>query len=216
MLNIQITKKHKRNNLHSISSENKPNIPKPCKGEVEHYLKEWTALKKYVLQESALNKLFNVIVPKNEFIDDILIKVSTLNAFYSTNIKSPVTVAEHILELDIDKRLESYDDTLVKEIANVTYENGKIIKHYSFASKYCSHHKPEDYPIYDSGVDSVLKHFRDTDCFSEFPDNNLKEYASFKKIIYEFKEFYELENYTIKEIDRYLWQLGRNNFSRYK
>jgi len=192
------------------------NIPKPCAGEVEHYLKEWTTLKKYVLQENALTKLFNNMCPKNDSMDDILIKVSTLNDFYSTNIKSPVTVAEHIVGIDTDEKLDNCDEKLVDDIAEVVYENGRTIKHYSFASKYCSHHKPDDYPIYDSNVGSVLKHFRDTDQFSDFSDKKLKEYASFKKIIFEFKEFYRLEKYSVKEIDRYLWQLGRNNFSKYK
>ncbi|MBA2846610.1 hypothetical protein HNP88_000794 [Methanococcus maripaludis] len=192
------------------------NIPKPCADEVEHYLNEWNTLKKYVLQEDALNKLFNELCPKNDSMADILIKVSTLNDFYSTNIKSTVTVAEHILRLNIDERLENCDEKLVNDIAGVVYENGRTIRHYSFASKYCSHHKPSDYPIYDSNVGSVLKHFRDTDQFSDFSDKKLKEYTSFKKIIFKFKEFYELKEYTVKEIDRYLWQVGRNNFSKYK
>ncbi|UTW70364.1 hypothetical protein KHA80_07545 [Anaerobacillus sp. HL2] len=38
---------------------------------------------------------------------------------------------------------------------------------YSFATKYCSHHNPLDYPIYDSYVDEVLRHFRNRDGFSD-------------------------------------------------
>ena len=33
-------------------------IPRPCKKEVEKYLKRWDSLENYVLQESSLNKLF--------------------------------------------------------------------------------------------------------------------------------------------------------------
>jgi hypothetical protein len=34
------------------------------------------------------------------------------------------------------------------------------INFYSFATKYCSHHKPEMYPIYDSYVDKMLGYFK--------------------------------------------------------
>ena len=61
------------------------NIPKPSKEEVEKYLKLWDSLENYVLQENSLNKLFYKTYPKNTDIDDILIKASSLNDFYSTN-----------------------------------------------------------------------------------------------------------------------------------
>jgi len=61
-------------------------IPKPSSGEVEKYLKSWKNLKNYKLQEEALDKLFFELLPSNEEISDILLKVAALNDFYSTNI----------------------------------------------------------------------------------------------------------------------------------
>ena len=78
-------------------------IPKPSKIEVEKYLKKWDSLENYVLQESALDKLFFYTYPHNNDINDILIKASALNDFYSTNIFSIFPVAKHILNLDIDE-----------------------------------------------------------------------------------------------------------------
>ena len=48
--------------------------------------------------------------------------------------------------------------------------DGKQKNFYSFATKYCSHHRPYDYAIYDSYVDKVLRHFRNVDGFSDFTD----------------------------------------------
>ena len=62
------------------------NLPKPTKEEIEKYLAKWNSLENYVLQESSLNKLFFNTYPKNNDINDILIKCSSLNDFYSTNI----------------------------------------------------------------------------------------------------------------------------------
>ena len=93
--------------------------------------------------------------PKNTDITDILLKVSTLNDFYSTNIFSVYPVAKHILSLGIDARLKAGDVTLVNDIKQIAI-NGTERNFYSFASKYCSHHNPLDYPIYDSYVDVVL------------------------------------------------------------
>ena len=186
-------------------------ISRPSAIEVEKYLKSWNNLKNYKLQEDALDKLFFELLPRNEEISDILLKVATLNDFYSTNIFSVYPVAEHILSLRIDERLKQGDVTLVNEIQNVTI-NGVTRKFYSFSTKYCSHHNPNEYPIYDSYVEKVLKYFRKTDKFSKFKNADLKDYQKFKNIIIAFREYYDLEEFNLKEIDQYLWQLGKEYF----
>jgi len=35
---------------------------------------------------------------------------------------------------------------------------------------------------------------------------------SFKQAIIDFQKYFSLENFTIKEIDKYLWQLGKESF----
>ena len=186
-------------------------ISRPSAIEVEKYLKSWNNLKNYKLQEDALDKLFFKLLPRNEEISDILLKVATLNDFYSTNIFSVYPVAEHILSLKIDERLRQGDATLVNEIQNVAI-NGVTRKFYSFSTKYCSHHNPKEYPIYDSYVEKVLKYFRKTDKFSKFKNADLKDYQKFKNIIIAFREYYDLEEFNLKEIDQYLWQLGKEYF----
>ena len=190
------------------------NIALPSVPSVEKYLSKWNNLDNYRLQESALNKLFFELAPKNDNIEDILIKASTLNDFYSTNIFSIYPVALHILSLDVDRRLRNNDLSLVSDISHVVFPNGKAKTLYSFATKYCSHHKPNVYPIYDDYIKKILRHYRDVDGFSKFTDEMLLDYLSFNTILHDFQRFYKLEKYTVKEIDQYLWQLGKENFPK--
>lgn len=187
-------------------------IPTPCVTDAEKYIQGWDKLEKYRLQERALDKLFFQAFPKNNSIEEILVKVACLNEFYSTNIMSVYPVAKHILELDIDKRLISGDSSLVGDIALLTREDGSQINNYSFATKYCSHHQPEKYAIYDSYVDSVLKYFRDIDEFAKFARNDLRNYSTFLEVLIKFRKYYGLEKYDLKLLDRYIWQLGKEKF----
>jgi hypothetical protein len=188
-------------------------IPHPSCAEVDKYLSAWDALENYRLQEAALNRLFIELAPHNKDISDILVKAATLNDFYSTNIFSIFPVAHHILSLDIDERLVSGDETLVDDIKNVVI-GGKPKQFYSFATKYCSHHNPDAYPIYDSYVDEVLCYYRDLEEFSIFTKSDLKVYGHFKAILRDFQVHFSLERYSLKQLDQYLWQLGKEFFPK--
>ena len=93
-------------------------IPKPTVEEVQKYLDKWNTLENYVDQENSLDKLFFDLIPENKQIEDILIKCSTLNDFYSTNIFSIFPIAKHILQLNIDERIKCGDLTLIEDIAD--------------------------------------------------------------------------------------------------
>ena len=188
-----------------------PNDYKPSQSEVEKYLSRWDSLENYVLQENALDKLFFTTYPKNDDIDDILIKVSALNDFYSTNIFSVFPVAKHILSLSIDEAIKNADESIVNKIALVNM-NGKVINFYSFATKYCSHHFPNDYPIYDTYVEKVLVTLNKRDRFSKFRKVDLKDFSIFKSVVIDFRSFYNLNGYSLKDIDRYIWQLGKEYY----
>lgn len=99
---------------------------------------------------------------------------------------------DSLCSLDIDSRLKAGDVTLVRDIQYLTISETQK-NFYSFASKYCSHHNPLDYPIYDSFVDEILRYFRNRDGFSEFQDGDLKDYVKFKSILIDFRSFYGLD-----------------------
>ncbi len=193
--------------------ENKVNIPTPTSDEVNNWLKKWDSSLNYTTQEEAINELFQGHYNSNKSLKNIIIKCSVLNDFYSTNIFKVYPVARHILELDIDDRLKNGDISLVNEIANNKI-SGKEKNFYSFASKYCSHHNQEEYPIYDYYVDQMLRHFRNVDVFFDFDNNDLKNYEKFKNILLKFREFYKLEKFSLKDLDRYLWQAGKEYYPK--
>ncbi len=194
----------------------KPSIEvvRPCPEEADKYIREWNKLESYRLHESALDKLFFELCPENKNIEDILIKVAALNDFYSTNIFSVYPVAKKILSLNIDERLMVGDLSLVNDISVVQMPNGTEKNFYSFATKYCSHHRPKQYAIYDSFVDKILRYFRWKDGFARFVDGDLKNYPRFNAILNQFRQYYGLLDYDLKMTDRYLWQLGKAAFPR--
>lgn len=185
-------------------------IPKPCVEQVEYYLAKWKKLPNYTAQEDSLNKLFWQVYPRNDNMDEVLAKAAILNDFYSTHIYHIYELAKHIVDLDIDRRLELGDLSLVHDIATMQIDEGKTINYYSFATKYCSHHNDKIYPIYDNYVEKILIYFRNKDQFYSFKNDDLKYCPKLSEIIKKFQFFYKLENYTLKEIDRYIWLLGKD------
>ena len=113
-----------------------------------------------------------------------------------------------------DSRLHTNDLSLVSDISHVRFPNGKEKTFYSFATKYCSHHKPEVFPIYDDYINKILRYYRDTDGFSTFTNDQLLDYTAFAAILRDFQNYYGLGNYSLKQIDRYLWQLGKEKFPK--
>lgn len=167
--------------------------------------------KKFIKIESSLDLIFLRTFPLNNTLEEILLKVSAINQMYNANLFSLLPIAEHILNLDIDRRLEAIDTHLVNELALVA-EEGRVKNFYSFATKYCSRQKPDDYSVYDSYVEKSLKYFRDKDNLISFKNSDLKNYSSFSKIIYDFKVIYKLHNRTLKEVDLFLWNYGKRRF----
>jgi hypothetical protein len=75
---------------------------------------------------------------------------------------------------------------------------------------YCSHHFPEDYPIFDSFVEKMLMYFKRVDKYYKFKKDDLKYYPTYHVNLMEFSRFYGLEDFTNKEVDKYLWQTGKD------
>lgn len=189
------------------------NVPIPSADEVEFYQRQWETLEKYKFQEHSLGLLFQKLCPENTDILHVLLKVSALNDFYSTNIYDTHAVSKHIVAKNVDTRLAAGDCRLVNDIALVVL-GGKERNLFSFASKYCNHHNPEAFPIYDSYVEKMLLHFRDKSCFADFDKAELKQYDKFVSIIRSFRAHYSLGQFTLRQIDVYLWLAGKKAFPK--
>ncbi len=172
---------------------------------VKKYLDKWCTYRdsKMLEQENALSILFQHFYQNNN-LQNVLVKVSCLNDFYSTNIRDTYSVAKVIYQLNIDSRLQNGDLTLVDDIAAETEKKCKSARReYSFASKYCSFHRPDVYPIFDSRNEKVLRYYRKD--ISIFPFTLRKSYKDYVKIINKYKEIFGLDAFSYKEIDRFNW-----------
>ncbi len=56
----------------------------------------------------------------------------------------------------------------------------------------------------------MLRHFRNANGFTNFYNDDLKDYKKFKDILLEFKKFYKLDEYSLKELDKYYGKQKKN------
>jgi len=182
---------------------------------VKTYIDTFNNDERYYLADKAIISLFEAF-PKNKKLEHILLKISVINDLYSTKILGTFNMARHIQQLDIDSRLKQGDPLLVNEISSghgiISKKNSKEINFYSFATKYCNGHNRDSYAIYDSFVNKVLIAYRRKDKFSTFIETDLKNYTKFKKVVLDFKRFYNLTDHGLKQIDKFLWIYGKEKF----
>jgi hypothetical protein len=137
--------------------------------------------------------------------------IEALNALYHTSIFSPHGVAKHILRLKIDGWLQVGQSDAVDLIASVRLGKRKRYN-YSFATKYCSWHHREAYPIYDKRVDAILWGYNKQDQFAAFQRQDLWEYDEFKRVITAFRTHYKLEAFDFKDLDKFLWLASQDYY----
>jgi len=182
---------------------------------LDEYIDKFNKNERYYLADQAIISLFEAF-PENKFLEHILLKISVINDLYSTNILGTYNMAKHIQKLDIDRRLQNGDPNIVNEISLghgiISNRNGKEINFYSFATKYCNWHNRDSYAIYDSFVKKVLLAYKRKDKFSDFKESDLKNFVKFKKIVFDFKYFYNLTRHDLKQIDKFLWIYGKEKF----
>lgn len=194
-----------------LSVSIKPN--KPSVEEVEKYIKRWEETEEYSVPAKSLSELFKNF-PLNNNLDEIIVKVCTLDVIFSANANRWFfQISKHILKYDFDVKFKSSEfdvnDFSSVDVLDKKTNKTKKRKFYSFATKYCNHHKPLDYPIYDSYVDQALWYFQTEYHFRDFDREELKEYKKFKETLKDFRKFFGLDRFDLREIDKYLWLLGK-------
>ena len=60
----------------------------------------------------------------------------------------------------------------------------------------------------------MLIYCKKKDKFYNFSRQDLKLYTSYKNILMNFRSYYGLESFDLKQIDKYLWQVGKKYFPR--
>lgn len=186
---------------------------RPTKQLVEQYLSDFRRSERYFLADQAITTLFNML-PANKSLDHVLLKVTVLNDLYGTNIYGTFDMARHICSLPVDAALRERSTNIVDQIANVTF-SGKSRQVFSFATKYCSWHDQDNYPLYDFYVDKLLMAYRSKDKFAVFAKIDLRRYASYKIAVSSFRDHYDLNEYSFKQLDKFLWLYGKHLFPKH-
>ncbi len=149
--------------------------------------------------------------PTNVNYDEVLVKVVVLNRLYSTNIWDPYTVAQHIVDLNVDERLRAGDSSLISIVGNVRF-GSKTRYFLSFATKYCSWHEPDLFQIFDSYVEWILWQYKAQFDFAAFKQKELRVYPSFVSVVDQFVEHFGLVRLSRKDLDKFLWIEGKDNW----
>ena len=206
---------------------------------IEQYIKEFKISER--AKEAALEKLF-LQYPENKDLSDVVIKITTLNSLYSTRLNNNrdnrkkdindrknktiidvVSLAEHIIKnKELDDWMMSNDEEQRKKAFNYialkdNFELPQFKKCPSFASKYCSWHNKNGYPIMDSITRKALykinKSQESVFSFKEIKTiSSLDDYNIYYKASRCFRDYVNetfLKKYTFKEIDMFLWKYGK-------
>lgn len=71
-------------------------------------------------------------------------------------------------------------------------------------------YEKDDFVIIDSIVKAKLKEFNENYNFApKFSKKDLKDYKKYKEILEKFRGFFGLDKCSFRDIDRYLWRLGK-------
>lgn len=169
------------------------------------------------LINDSLSKLFECMNDEsNKF--EVGIKVAALNQLYSTAIQYITPIVEKIV-CEMPEKYRSLTEKeysmLVDKIATVDWVSQTTGKTHSrcnlsFSSKYVHFISGRKIPIYDSYIWIVMigylkQNGQDTYSFSTPPS-----YKYFYDVFIKFKELFNLNNYSNYDIDKFLWQYGKN------
>ena len=214
------TRQAKSKDTKEKHKELKMQLNTPSKDDIKRIDEIWESkreVRHYTLETNALDLLFNQY-KSNTNLTEIILKIGCLDNFYSTNATKNVKIpdiAEKIISInDFDLRLQKWDTNLVRELA-IFSKGDKEIKLYSFATKYCALHncmvyKRDNYAIFDSIVCKKLKEFNKQYKFAEFSNDDfeLENYPKYVEILDKFRKRFAL-NCTFRELDLYLWKMGK-------
>lgn len=135
--------------------------------------------------------------PDNMKEHSVVTKVVLVNSLYFTNIREPLRMAQHIVELhNLDAQLEAGEVESVERIAQAD-------RYYiSFASKYAYFHNKAAFPIFDSFAVGAMARLQERGL--SFPN-----YTKFFEAIKAFREQLGLSSVSWEDFDKYLWLYGQ-------
>jgi hypothetical protein len=159
------------------------------------------------LAEASLRELIAAF-PRNTSVNHVLLKMIAINRLYRARVldKDMEPLAAHIANIsDLDQMLAS---GMTEAVTRIYDSSGTERKYYSFATKFCSWHNQNGYSLWDYNVDEALWAYKKRDSFADFKRQDLCEYPRLIEIVKEFRAFYGLQQYSVKNTDKFLWRIG--------
>jgi hypothetical protein len=170
--------------------------------------------------EAALNDIF-ARYPSNKDEAQVLLKVVTLNQFYSTQLPTRAPdrpnvfdVARCIPGLGLDHAFKNASLDIVDRLSTVQFPGKRTISRFSFATKYASWHRQDVYPIWDQNVQRYFSRLRKLhrdywDRISEdFILSGNWAYPQFHGLMVRFRSHFGLDEVGFKDLDKFLWTYG--------
>ena len=166
---------------------------------------------------ASLSKLFNCLDNESSKFE-VSIKVAALNQLYSTAIQYITPVVDKIVnEIGNNHALFNENEyvELVDKIATATWISPTTKKNHSrcnlsFASKYVHFLSGYKVPIYDSYIWIVMIGYLNQNSKSAHSFKAPANYRDFYNVFTEFKNNFNLTSYSNYELDKFLWQYGKN------
>jgi hypothetical protein len=181
-------------------------LPKPAM-RIDHEIDEFDR------DESTVEETVRTLVdafPSNQKFTHVHLKVIAISQLYRARVLNidAEDLAKHIWSIpDLDDMLAAGSP----EVVNLIHQcKTTRRKYYSFATKFCSWHNQKAYSLWDYNVDEALWAYRQQDGFAKFKHKELLDYPRLAEIIKEFRAFYGLRRYSLKNIDKFLWGVGAN------
>ena len=145
--------------------------------------------------------------------DGIAAVSALINTLYSTHIGASdfAALTYGIFKIrELKNRLNAGDIALVSEIAGLLKTDNENKKEYiSFASKFCAFHNEAKFPIYDRISREMLAKINKTQSFTERFNKDKIPYEKYVEIYNSFIKKFGLEELTYREVDKYLWSVGK-------
>lgn len=187
--------------------------PLPTRDEISKRLRRFERDKE-CLKEKSLIELFQRY-PQNTSREDELLKVSALRGFLEDECLCTERIGRFILTIpSFDQKLRNASNGIVDALAKLSHGQKTYT---TFARYYCGCHYPK---IYLMGAPRVMLallayNFRD-DYMAGYCRYSPSRYFGYLNRFRAFCAFYDLEQYSILEIQLFLYQIGKDDELAYR
>jgi len=168
----------------------------------------------YPLADRVLQPLFKT-KPRNSDAAHVLEKVVALNTLYRTGILDIYRMSSfiHRRGRELDRCLRNGDARAIATIRKghgIRRRGHKEIDFYSFATKYCHWHRPDEFPMYDWYVDVALTAIlRSVGDRHKPREVDLRDFRAFRSLVDAAKMKVGWRGRGYKEFDQGLWIMGQ-------